>query len=412
MAGDPKQGLIGEANFQLSVDAGQFHQALNEAENDAKRASSGIAEALGKSGDAGRAMLQLGYAADDLQYGLRGIVNNIPQLTMALGAGAGLTGTISVLMVGINQLVQHWDSLKDVWVDNSIGQETARMAALADQTERASRAAEALKSRQEALGLTTKEEQTGGGEFKEALATYRPERLRAELIKKSLVGRKVLTEEERDKIEKEIFEAAGGQIGEDVLHRQATAAAKNRGFITEEMMKQIEENVDVMIGRGMKGKVPLSQFGEQFEKEALKAKQKRDETTDKAATAEAEAVQKEKEAERKRGYENTRKFEKDVEQSIKKHTAERKKQFEDDKRARIEDLQDQAEAVQRQQRKLREKLQDEKLPAQFSDIAEATHSINANIHGPKLQLQETRKSNKILEQIRDAIKKEQRARFG
>lgn len=56
----------------------------------------------------------LGYAAleasrgiEDLQYGVGGIINNIPGLVMALGGGAGLTAAISITAVAVNQLVKH-----------------------------------------------------------------------------------------------------------------------------------------------------------------------------------------------------------------------------------------------------------------------------------------------------------------
>jgi hypothetical protein len=66
--------------------------------------------------DASGGMRNLGQAAyvtsqglEDLQYGLGGVVNNIPQLVMAFGGGAGLTAVISLTAVAVNQLVKHWD---------------------------------------------------------------------------------------------------------------------------------------------------------------------------------------------------------------------------------------------------------------------------------------------------------------
>ena len=68
----------------------------------------------GKSGTFGldaKGLMQVAYAADDLQYGFRAIVNNIPMILTGLGMGAGLAGAISVVSVGVNQLIQHWDGL-------------------------------------------------------------------------------------------------------------------------------------------------------------------------------------------------------------------------------------------------------------------------------------------------------------
>ena len=58
-----------------------------------------------KSAQFGQNMLQAAYAADDLQYGLRGIVNNVPQLAQAFGLSASWAGGLAILAVGLNQLM-------------------------------------------------------------------------------------------------------------------------------------------------------------------------------------------------------------------------------------------------------------------------------------------------------------------
>ena len=52
----------------------------------------------------GQSALSAAYFVDDLQYGVKGILNNIPQLTMALGAGTGLAGVLSIAAVGFSVL--------------------------------------------------------------------------------------------------------------------------------------------------------------------------------------------------------------------------------------------------------------------------------------------------------------------
>ena len=54
--------------------------------------------------DIGGAAMQAAYFVDDMQYGIRGILNNIPQLVMALGMGGGLAGIISIAAVAVNFL--------------------------------------------------------------------------------------------------------------------------------------------------------------------------------------------------------------------------------------------------------------------------------------------------------------------
>ncbi len=52
----------------------------------------------------GYGMLQMAQFADDAQYGLRGVMNNIPSLVMGLGGGMGLAGALSVAVLGFSKL--------------------------------------------------------------------------------------------------------------------------------------------------------------------------------------------------------------------------------------------------------------------------------------------------------------------
>lgn len=61
----------------------------------------------------GMAALETSRAVEDLQYGLAGVVNNIPGVVMALGGGAGLTAAISLAAVGVNQLYKNFIAVPD-----------------------------------------------------------------------------------------------------------------------------------------------------------------------------------------------------------------------------------------------------------------------------------------------------------
>jgi hypothetical protein len=74
----------------------------------------------GKSGALG--LLAVSQAIDDVQYGFRGIVNNIPGIVMGFGAGAGVAGAFQIAAVAANFLIT---SLKDV---SFFTDETARKA--------------------------------------------------------------------------------------------------------------------------------------------------------------------------------------------------------------------------------------------------------------------------------------------
>lgn len=61
-------------------------------------------EQAAASSKSGQNMLQLAYAVDDAQYGMRGIMNNIPMLAQSLGLGAGIAGVASIAAVAISFL--------------------------------------------------------------------------------------------------------------------------------------------------------------------------------------------------------------------------------------------------------------------------------------------------------------------
>lgn len=71
--------------------------------------------AAGSSRSMGYAALEASRALEDLQYGFGGVVNNLPGLIQLLGFGAGAAGAVSVLAVGINQLVKHSDEIARVF---------------------------------------------------------------------------------------------------------------------------------------------------------------------------------------------------------------------------------------------------------------------------------------------------------
>ncbi len=67
--------------------------------------------------DMGRATLEASRALEDLQYGLAGVMNNLPGLVTTLGGPAGLAGIISIVAVGAMQLYNNWDKLMNLFED-------------------------------------------------------------------------------------------------------------------------------------------------------------------------------------------------------------------------------------------------------------------------------------------------------
>ena len=106
------QMSLGGSTFTLAIDAAGFKQQLDTAEASAQAASQRIGRSFGRGSDAAMGLLYLGQTVDDLQYGFRAIVNNIPQIAMAFGAGAGTAGAIGIAAVAVSQLINHWEELK------------------------------------------------------------------------------------------------------------------------------------------------------------------------------------------------------------------------------------------------------------------------------------------------------------
>jgi hypothetical protein len=92
------------------------HYNLDEAMgNTAKRTetvSSGITKVGKSSRDSNMALLMFSQGFEDAQYGIRGVLNNIPPLVMALGGTAGLAGVVSLAAVSFSMLGNVFDTTK------------------------------------------------------------------------------------------------------------------------------------------------------------------------------------------------------------------------------------------------------------------------------------------------------------
>jgi len=85
---------------------------------------------------AGQAMQQLGYVVDDVQYGFKGIANNVAPLLTSLGAGAGLAGTVAIVSIGMTQLYEHMDDIQRLMGMGETETEAQRMKKLEEATSR------------------------------------------------------------------------------------------------------------------------------------------------------------------------------------------------------------------------------------------------------------------------------------
>jgi len=73
--------------------------AASSVANELPRAGTAMQQTGGKARNSGLAVLEFSRAFEDAQYGMAGVLNNIPGLLGALGAGAGIAGVASLAAV-------------------------------------------------------------------------------------------------------------------------------------------------------------------------------------------------------------------------------------------------------------------------------------------------------------------------
>lgn len=134
--------------------ATQGHASSIAALNKEIKATKDLLESnAGSAKRAGQALMQLGYAADDVQYGLKGIANNIQPLLSSFGMGAGLAGALSIAAIAAVQLYNHWDDLMDVMGMGRVRTEAEEMEALGKKTEKTAAEFEKLLKYQRQQGI-------------------------------------------------------------------------------------------------------------------------------------------------------------------------------------------------------------------------------------------------------------------
>lgn len=94
-------GIRTREGRQISDLAGRTDRAAKSTRDLAQQQNN-----VSKSGkNSGRAVLEASRAIEDLQFGVVGVLNNLPGLVQSLGGGAGLAGVISLVAVGLFQIV-------------------------------------------------------------------------------------------------------------------------------------------------------------------------------------------------------------------------------------------------------------------------------------------------------------------
>lgn len=185
--------------------------------------------ATGGTRNFGMAVLEGSRALEDLQFGMVGVLNNVPLLLMSLGVGSGATGVVSVLAVGIHQLVRNWDDLK-----SAFGQGGTFDPAIDSATR--------LKRELEEVGKTIERlESKGGLDFweKEELTTARTtrDRLKAgaetQAKAESLVGGMSVDQQERAAGIKQAVADVTPQVFKDSLLTALERSADEFGTVRD-----------------------------------------------------------------------------------------------------------------------------------------------------------------------------------
>lgn len=135
-------GNLGGATFNVTANIAPFTQGMALIQANAQKTAASVNASLGSMASMSESqfkgmamgMMQVGYVADDLQYGFRSIVNNIQPIGMAAGRAFGMaaenammfSGVVGIAAVGVNLLVTHWDGLMDrlnsVWSGKTVEQ--------------------------------------------------------------------------------------------------------------------------------------------------------------------------------------------------------------------------------------------------------------------------------------------------
>lgn len=98
---------VGNLSIELGISDAQLRAGLAQAVVQAQQAGQKIANSMNQasskaSGINPQGLLAISRAADDLQYGLRGVINNIEGIVTGLGGGAALAGGFTLAAIAIN----------------------------------------------------------------------------------------------------------------------------------------------------------------------------------------------------------------------------------------------------------------------------------------------------------------------
>lgn len=105
-----KSTLDGKGVEEAKQKIDSLNKSTDQLDKDSQRATKSIK-------NMGQGMLQVAYFMDDVQYGIKGILNNIPGLVIGFGGGAGLAGALSLATLAGAKLYEWMSSTEEKSVD-------------------------------------------------------------------------------------------------------------------------------------------------------------------------------------------------------------------------------------------------------------------------------------------------------
>lgn len=176
---------------------------------------------------AGMGLLNLAYAIDDVQYGLRGVMNNLPSVVAAFGGSAGLGAAAMIGAVAIQTLMDKFPELLKYFEKT-----TEKVGNLADPLNKFKENLEQIKNRVEELSKAEYDEAGAVGELLRL-------RKQQEILEEQIADRK------KNQAAAEKIAKSEGKTADALKADKATAfnqAITEAGFgkqVTEELQKNI-----------------------------------------------------------------------------------------------------------------------------------------------------------------------------
>ena len=99
---------------KIEGDSKSYTNAIGKARKSTQRFQKSTVAANRTTKKQGQTFTQLSYALDDAQYGFRGVQNNLQQIAVQAGIGGPIVLGITAMLIGIQQLITHWDEFGDI----------------------------------------------------------------------------------------------------------------------------------------------------------------------------------------------------------------------------------------------------------------------------------------------------------